>query len=226
MIIHKIRRDACSNAEDLVVVIDVIRAFTTAAFAFNSGAEKMVAAGSIDEAFNIRANNPSFELMGELNGSPIDGFHYSNSPAQAEIHDFRGKTLILRTSSGTQGIINCHSAKTILASSFVIAEATVKRIQELQPSIVTFVITGNPGEEDLALADYLEARLNSMDIAAEPFLNRVKTSTIGIEVLNNPNFPGCSKSDLESVLMLDRFKFAMEIQKENNQFVMRPHYYD
>lgn len=226
MIIHKIRREACSKAEDLVVVIDVIRAFTTAAFAFSKGAKKMIAAGSIDEAFTLRASNPSFELMGELNGAPIDGFHYSNSPVQAESHDFSGKTLIHRTSSGTQGIINCHAAKTILASSFVVADATVKRIKELQPISVTLVITGNPGEEDLALADYLEARLNGMTVETAPFLERVKTSSLGSEVLNNPDFLGCSKGDLEAVLMINRFNFALEIQRENNQFVMRPHYYD
>ncbi|KAF3363057.1 putative 2-phosphosulfolactate phosphatase [Chlamydiales bacterium STE3] len=226
MKIKKIRRDQCSLADDVVVVIDVIKAFTTAAFAFHKGADKIIVVGPIDEAFLLREHSPHYELIGEAAGLRIEGFHYDNSPTEASAQDFKGKTLVMRTSSGTQGVVNCSSAAHILASSFVVANATVKRIRELNPKSVTFVITGTHGEEDFALADYLESCLLHSSVPPEPFLERVKTSFHGSLALTRPSYPNCSKIDLEAALEINRFNFALEVKKEHSQFVMRPYSYD
>lgn len=222
MKINKISRDRSHEVTGLAVVIDVIRAFTTAAYAFQSGAKKMILVSTIEEALQIHKDHPQYKLMGESNGFPIEGFHFDNSPAKLVGKKFEADTFIFRTSSGTQGVVNCHQAQSILAASFVVAEATLRKIKQLNPDEVTFIITGmKNGDEDAALADYLTARLTQGDISPDPYLTRVKNSPSGLQTINHPESACCSLKDLEAVLHIDKFDFALEVKKENNQFILR-----
>ncbi len=224
MKIHKIHRRNGTSACGVVVVIDVIRAFTTAAFAFSKGAEKIVLVKEVQDAFNLHKVNPEWKLMGEEGGGyPIDGFHFSNSPAEIEAHDLTGKTLVQRTSSGTQGVVSCAHAGKMLISSFVVANGTLKRIREMQPDDVTFVITGETcgGEEDYALADYLEASLLGKNPDPAHYLDRVLESKSAKYALANPHDHRCLKKDLDNVVAIDRFPFAMEVMHENGHQVAR-----
>jgi 2-phosphosulfolactate phosphatase len=64
----------CSQATGLVVVIDVIRAFTTAAFTFAEGAKAIKLVSTVEEALFLRNQNPNTLVMGEVKGLPPDGF--------------------------------------------------------------------------------------------------------------------------------------------------------
>lgn len=223
MKINKIKLNECANANGLVVVIDVIRAFTTAAYAFAGGAEKIILAGPIEEAFDLHKRFPDALLMGELNGIPIPGFHFGNSPVQVANGSLKGKTLIQRTSSGTQGVVRSTNASRILISSFAVAEASFRNIMLSKYPEVTFVITGQSygGEEDLALADYLEHKIIHGHADASPFLERVKQSPTGkrfTEVGPKAHFP---IHDLDAACKLDQFPFAMEVFKEDGLLVAR-----
>lgn len=91
---------------------------------------------------------------------PITGFQFENSPSEFENISLKGKKLVQRTSSGTQGVVGCRNASRILIASFVVAEATIQRIFELKASSVSLIATGrNNGDEDLSLAEYLKRRL-------------------------------------------------------------------
>ncbi|WP_068469793.1 2-phosphosulfolactate phosphatase [Candidatus Protochlamydia phocaeensis] len=222
--IQKIRLSACGELTGLVIVIDVVRAFTTAAYAFAAGAEKMVLVGEVEEAFRLQRQFPDALLAGEQQGIPIDGFHFGNSPIEMANASLHGKTLIFRTSSGTQGVVKSHRASKILVSSFVVAKATLERIRFLESHSVSFVITGTTrgGFEDLALADYLEAKLlEEGEESVEPYLERVRLSPIGAAFSSGfyPHFP---VHDLEAACQADQFPFAMEVSVENGLFVLRP----
>ena len=56
--------ETCSSATGTVVVIDVWRSFTTAAFAFAAGARDIVPVGSVEEALALRGRFPGALLMG------------------------------------------------------------------------------------------------------------------------------------------------------------------
>jgi 2-phosphosulfolactate phosphatase len=173
----------CAQATGTVVVIDVLRAFTTAAYAFAAGAREIVLTDSVEEAFALRdrfandagtaAGDDAVLLMGEVGGEPIDGFDLGNSPAAlaaptlaASGLDLAGRRLVQRTSAGTRGVV-CASrgADVLLAGSLVVGGATARYLRQLQPEQVTFVITGahdrgpSDGEEDVAGADYIQALL-------------------------------------------------------------------
>lgn len=209
-------------SEDFVVVIDVLRAFTTAAYAFAAGAEKILLVRDVEEAFSLKEDNPDFLLVGEERGRPVQGFDYGNSPIQFMNRNVAGKTLVQRTSCGTKGVVASVNSRKVLVSSFVVAKATLERINYLLPRKVTFVITGRTdGDEDLALADYLEESLLHKEVDPKPFLKRVVFSPEGNSYVDEANgdFP---RADLEAAVLLDFFPFSMEIFKEEGNLVLRP----
>lgn len=202
---------------ECVVVIDVLRAFTTAAYAFAAGARNIIPVAKHEEAFSLKNRYERCLIMGgEAMGIPIEGFDLSNSPTEIRNLDLSGYTVIHRTNAGTQGIIQSLTSQKILIASFAVAEATLQRIRALNPSTVTFVITGaNNGDEDRALADYLDARIQgTSDVPLAPFIDRVHASPAGnLFIANNELFPF---TDLEAAVHVDAFPFAMELFMENN----------
>lgn len=215
------RRHECSKAKGLCVIIDVLRAFTTAAFAFAAGAKEIIFVSTPAEAFDKYHTDNSLKLMGETLGKPIPGFHYGNSPAEFENITLHERRMVQRTSAGTQGVVNCRHADQLLIASFVVAEATIKRIKAISPKQVSFIVTGTQnGDEDLALAEYLIGRLNGYDTPVDPFLKRVRNSPAGL-VFSDPAIPEFSVRDLELALHLDRFSFFMEISKSQGDLVAR-----
>ena len=63
------------------VVIDVIRAFTFAHYAFIQGVQEILLAGTTDSAFQMKEEYPEYMLAGEKNGLYIDTFSPSASKA-------------------------------------------------------------------------------------------------------------------------------------------------
>ena len=102
--IHSLLEGA-TQATGSVAVIDVFRAFTTAAVALANGASKIVMVRTVKEALELRQAGIGEICMGEVHGRAPDGFDFGNSPFEVSTVDFQGKTVIQRTSAGTQGIV-------------------------------------------------------------------------------------------------------------------------
>ena len=215
--------ETCHTATGIVIVIDVLRAFSTAAYAFSRGAEKIILVSDVNEAILLKSQIPNSKAMGEVSGLPPKGFDLGNSPTHILEHDLSGITLIQRTGAGTQGAVRCKNADVLLASSFAVADATVKYVKSLAPDDVTFVITGETysgGDEDFACAEYLESLLKGQSVDTKPFTQRVYDSKDAVEHLD-PNQPEFPVTDLEYCTHIDAFNFAMPITKENGLLVMR-----
>jgi 2-phosphosulfolactate phosphatase len=157
--------------------------------------------------------------MGEIEGVKIEGFHFGNSPAEIQMAKRLTPKMVMRTTSGTQGVVGCTHAEGILVASFVVAEATFQHILDKNPSHVTFIVTGRKnGDEDLALAEYLQKRLEGRDVPLEPYLDRVSASPGGIKYHRSED-PSFHQSDLELALQVNRFSFSMEVIKQGNDLV-------
>jgi 2-phosphosulfolactate phosphatase len=220
---HYTNLETCQEATGVVVVIDVIRAFTNAAFAFSRGAKEIYPVSGVEEALQLKTQIPNSLACGEVGGLPPAGFDFGNSPTQTDLLDLTGKIVVQRTGAGTQGVARAVNAAAMVAASFVVAAATVKFVNSLSPEAVTFVITGqiyDGGEEDLACAEYLEALLNGASPDPAPFLERV-TNSRDAEIFKDPRFPA---SDLTHCISLDKFDFAMPIAREGGRHVMRATY--
>lgn len=216
MEIRRATLDTCSDQTGTVVVIDVIRAFTTAAYAFAAGARDIVLVSSAAEAFALLKCTPDLVLMGEEGGRPIPGFDFGNSPAALVQQDLGGRRMVQRTSQGTQGVVRSRQATELLAASFVCAAATARYLRRSPPHTLSFVITGahRPGEgdEDAACADYLEELLYHDVVDVEPFLNRVRSSPAGRRLMD-PTWTQYPAADLPYCLQADRFDFMMRVRR-------------
>lgn len=222
----------CRDASGLVVVIDVIRAFTAAAVAFSRGAAEITLVGSVEEAFAWRQLLPGSIIMGEVGGLPVKGFDLGNSPSQIAKQDLSGMVLIQRTSAGTQGMVLSQNAETLLAASFVCATATARYIQQLTKENVTFVISGAPygqgfddapgglGDEDLACAEYIQAILSGSSPDPQLFTQRVLASPSGrkFAVSTNPDIP---REDLKYCTAVDLYNFALIATRTPERIILQ-----
>ena len=211
----------CALATGTVIVIDVLRAFSTAAYAFQVGAESINLVSSVDEALALKKKIPGSLVMGEVSGLPPHGFDFGNSPTQILGQDLKGKHLIQRTGAGTQGVVRSVNAGAMLAASFVVARATVRYISGLYADQVTFVITGMQNdEEDLACAEYLEALFKKQNPDPAPYIKRVYESKDAIIHLDpqKPEFPA---TDLDYCTRIDACNFAMTVSRQKDRLVMR-----
>ena len=224
----KIKRASLENAgneKDTVVVIDVLRAFTTAAFAFDLGAREIILVSGIDEAFKLRNRFPDALLMGEEDGFPVEGFDLGNSPSHLANVDLQDHRLIHRSTAGTQGVVRSANANIILATGLCCAGATAQRVLSIGPDSVTLLQTGlRPGgwgDEDTACADLLEGLLTGKPPSADAIIDRVRESRAGQKFVE-PSTAIFPASDLELAVDINRFGFAMEVEKKDGLLVLRP----
>jgi 2-phosphosulfolactate phosphatase len=217
----------CPTATGTVVVIDVWRSFTTAACAFGKGARDIVPVGSTEEALALRGQFPDALVMGmgELGGPPAEGFDLGNSPAALTARDLHGRRVIQCTPNGTRGIVRSAKAETLLASSFVCAGATVRYIRRRSPAQVTLVSTGQDGD-DQACAEYMAALLRDETPDVVPVLDRIRDGALrdfrsfvsrGIWTEARGDR---LRADLDCCLSLDRFDFAMLVERRHGLLVM------
>src|SRR5688500_16125270 len=97
--------DAAATARGHVVVIDVLRAFTCAAYAFAGGAVSITLAGTMDEADAALREDAGALLMGQPPRGAVWTGRFGNSPADLVRADLRGRRLVQRTGNGTQGVV-------------------------------------------------------------------------------------------------------------------------
>ena len=212
------------GARGTVVVIDVLRAFTTAAYAFASGARAIELVGTPEEGLARKRAEPELVLVGEVGGRPIAGFEHGNSPERMAALDLGGRTLVLRSSSGVQGALAAlPTADALLLGSLVTATATVRALRALDRD-VTLVAMGSPdgpdGPEDDACAFLLAAMLRGEACDLERIARTVRESPAGRQALD-PAIAWITPGDLEHALAVDRFDFAVWARLEQGRLIAR-----
>ena len=213
MRVRMVDLDDAARARGCVVIVDVLRAFTTAAIALRRGAREIWPVGTVEEACALRDATPGALAMGEVGGLVVPGFDLSNSPAEMLRADVSGRVLVQRTSAGTQGVVRTTGAAQRFAASFACAGATVRAVRSLQPDVVTFVITGRDhrdGDEDLACAEYLASLLSGHRLDPEEFTGRVATSSAG-RLFVDPAQPEFCSRDLELAQQVDTVGFPLPV---------------
>lgn len=215
--------DDAHLARGVVVVIDVLRAFTTAAHAFDAGIVNIYPVAGVGEAILLRESMPGSLIMGEVDGEKPAEFDFGNSPCQFDGLDLHGCSVVQRTSAGTQGIIKASHVEHLFAASFVVANATAQKLSTLKPTEVSFIITGvlmgRDGDEDRACAEYIQALLAGENPQAELFSQRVYNSTAG-KAFQAVNDGHELHKDLEMSILIDRFDFSMPIMNNGQLLVM------
>src|SRR5215469_14041193 len=119
---------------------------------------------TVEEALALREAGVGQICMGEVRGRAPPGFDFGNSPFEISTVDFHAKTIIQRTSAGTQGIVAAgNRAVRLYAASLVTAEATVRALLSGASDQVSLVAMGENGlkrtDEDELCAIHLRNRL-------------------------------------------------------------------
>jgi 2-phosphosulfolactate phosphatase len=218
MRVRRATLEECARVEGATVVIDVLRSFTTAAVAFARGASRIVAVDSIEAARRAAARGPGALLVGaHPGGAPIPGFDLPNSPSRIAREDVAGRSIVLLTAGGVRGLVAARRASIVFAGSLVCAGATVRELKALRVPEVTLVVTGvwtdRDGDEDIACADLLAARLGGGDPAIEPYAARVRHSDFGRRFAAGID-PSLPPADLDLCATADRYAFAMPVRRE------------
>ena len=207
----------CHEAEGLVVVIDVLRAFSAEAYAFHGGVPEIILTDKVESAWDLKKEFPSALLMGEINGYKIDGFDIGNSPSELSKMNLAGLTLIHRTTAGTQGVVRSKKADEIFVTGLLTAKATVEAILKMGISEISFVVTD--GDEDLVCAEYMEVLFDGKSISPSEIAARVTKSKHGKRFLQEAK--DLPFDDLGLCLDVDRFDFTMRVFKKDEKLFVR-----
>lgn len=222
--IHSLLEGA-SRATGAVAVIDTFRAFTTAAVALANSASRIVMVATVEEALALRADEPGAICMGEVRGEAPAGFDYGNSPFEIAAVDFAGKTVIQRTSAGTQGIVAASTrAERLYAAALVTADATARALLAGSPKEITLVAMGDSGiartdEDELTaihLRDRLEGRAGDKDA-----VRRVILAGGEVRKFHDPAHRGHRAEDVDIALDIDRYDFAVRVDYADGRLVAR-----
>ena len=211
--------DGARGATGHAVIVDVFRAFTTAAFCIAAGAREIVLVSDHEQALAMKRVDRSLFLTGEIGGQAIEGFDAGNSPSAIEWLDLSGRRVVQRTSSGTQGVTAATNARQVVLGSFVIAEATVRYLASVADE-VTVVSMGERGalrsSEDDACAEYLASRLRGARPDVAPIVAALWAN-------EDPSWPEWfPRRDAELACEVDRFDFALPVMREDGLLVARP----
>ena len=215
--------EGAERATGSVAIIDVFRAFTTAAVALANGAAAIVMVGTVEEALALREHGVGQVCMGEVRGRAPHGFDFGNSPFEMSQADVRGETIIQRTSAGTQGIVAARNADRLYAASLVTASATARALLSGSPARITLVAMGNNAvrrtDEDELCAIHLRNLLEGRPGDAEA-TRRVILAGGEIAHFADPRRPYHPR-DLDIALDIDRYDFAIRVAIEDGRPVAR-----
>lgn len=214
-----------ASTADTVVVIDVLRSFTTAAVALARGACGVYPVEALATALGLIGRFESAVSVGAVaGGDPAPGFDFGNSPAALNQADLAGRAVVMSTAAGVRGLQRFHRVTHLYAASLVCGRATAEAIRAHGAAEVCFVITGDwvdrDGDEDIACADYIEALLRGETVTPEDYARRVRESDFGRR-FGQAVWPNLAPADLDIAAEVDRFDFAMPVQREDGQLVIR-----
>jgi len=222
--------DRVIRRQDIVVVVDVLRASTTIATAFVNGAERVYAVESLRQAQRIRQERPQLLLCGERGGIKPEGFDLGNSPLEYTPETVGGRELLITTTDGTKAMIHAQKVgRPVLIGSCVNCSAASKEAFELAAGLdsgISIVSAGRRGE--FSLEDFLGAGLIVKGLPKDDCLLS-DTALAAVTLANRERgeflrlFNASSHArELREIGLEKDVDFASEIDKFNEVPILRP----
>ncbi len=142
---------------DTAVVIDVLRATTTIAWALNNGAEAIAVFADIDQLRTQAGKWPESSrlLLGERGGKRLPGFDLGNSPVDVLPSLVSGKRVFMSTTNGTRSLNRVRNSKMLYTLALPNRKAVAERLLRENPDHV--LILGSGWEGSYSLEDSLAA---------------------------------------------------------------------
>ena len=227
---YHVASDVPENNAEIAVVIDVLRATTTIAWALKNGADSIKVFSDLDllKEEALKWDSEKRLMLAERGGKKIEGFDLGNSPVSVTREIVKGKRLFMSTTNGTKAFQKVQNAKQLFSMSLNNREAVAKRIISLKKKNILILGSGWEGSYSLedslaagAIADYLmKNEVNSVNIHNDELnaalalwqfwkgniLKCLKTATHGKRLTNIGNydddFKCCSQLDCLDIVPL------------------------
>ncbi len=143
-------------ADQVVIVVDVLRAATTVAQALSNGAVEVRPFSSVAETRAVAQQLVGALTAGERQMVRIDGFDLGNSPLEYSRAIVEGRTILFTTTNGTAALLTTRMARRSFFAALVNGTATIDAAEravqeECALSGVTIVCAGQ--DRTLAFED-------------------------------------------------------------------------
>jgi len=217
--------DGAKRAEGIAVVIDVFRAFSTACYAADRGASRIIPVAELERARALKVSNPQYLLVGERRGVPPPDFDYGNSPTQIKEANLERRTVVHTTSAGTKGLVAAENsaAEEVITGSFVNAAAVIKYLKRKKASTVSLIPMGeggkSPAKEDQLCAQYIERGLREERV---PGQEEIKSALKGAgnRFFDPSTDPAQPESDFHLCLEVNKFDFSLRAREREGKIVL------
>jgi len=215
--------ESARTAKGAVVAIDVFRAFTTAAYAFASGAAEIIMVAELDEALALKRVGRADLTVGERHGLKPDGFDFGNSPTAMSERDLSGQRLAQTTTNGTATLAAAPEGAPLYAAALVNARATGRALK--REGAATLIAAGRNGttraDEDELCALYVRS------VAAgaphdEAALQDLLMRWFGTDDFLKTREHLGPRTDWLLALELNKFDFAIKVTREKGLLVAKP----
>jgi 2-phosphosulfolactate phosphatase len=121
--------------DNIVVVVDILRATSAIVTAFAHGAKSMIPVASVEEAAAYR--DKGFLAAAERNAVKIEGFDFGNSPlSYLDETKIKDQTIAISTTNGTQAIEAAKGTATIVIGAFLNISALASWIEQQDRDVI------------------------------------------------------------------------------------------
>ena len=204
------------EARGIAVVIDVFRAFSVAAYAFDAGAARVLPVAEIEDAKALGRRFPGAVLAGERHARKLPGFDIGNSPTELRAIGMQGRVLVHTTHAGTQGLVNATGADEVLTGAFVNISAVCRHILARAPQRVSLVRMGHEARERCAEDDLYAECLRLLLLGELAPLGEVRERLRTAPAAAKFFDPACDwapRDDFEYCTDVDRFDFVLRLKR-------------
>ncbi len=148
------------RSRSVCVVVDVLRASSSIVTLLDRGADRVLAAPTLDGAVALHGRLPEHILCGEKDGLPPPGFDYGNSPSEFSRLRLAGRSVILATSNGTRILAALAGAPAVLVGALLNRSAAARAAAAIAAERgldITVVCSAAYGGSTFVLEDALGA---------------------------------------------------------------------
>lgn len=207
----------------VAVVIDVFRAFTTAAYILERQPRTYCLMKKQQVVSELALHYSNSILIGKSEkGAEQIAYHIPNSPTRVMQTPITGQHILHRTEAGALGVLQSKGADIILAVGFVNAKATIDYIKELTQAQVTVLPMGHegitPSMEDEACAHYVKELMKGRSMDLTSLLHSLKEGP-GQYFFKGDQWQYPAE-DFERCLEMDRFSFAIQAEIKEGEYAL------
>jgi len=196
----------------IVVIIDVFRAFTTAAYILEKVPKTYILAKKSTVISQLATKLRGPILIGKSEQGVDLAYDIPNSPTRTRGVLISGKDILHRTEAGAGGLLLAKNADIVLAAGFVNASATAKYIRSLPNAEVIILPMGHEGTqpslEDDICAEYIKSLIEGRKMKLTKLHSFLKSSS-GKYFFSQDQWQ-YPKEDFYRCLAVDYFDFVIK----------------